>query len=81
MTIMKLTLNLADFGIQYEVAEVAIAELEVDKGYQRGETSLINFIAGGHYHTEMFGLKALMAKIQKDLPELSLVFLDVPNKV
>ncbi|KKS98217.1 MAG: hypothetical protein UV73_C0003G0159 [Candidatus Gottesmanbacteria bacterium GW2011_GWA2_43_14] len=41
----------------------------------------INFIAGGHYHTEMFGLKALMAKIQKDLPELSLVFLDVPNKV
>src|SRR3989344_657370 len=55
MTIMKLTLNLADFGIQYEVAEVAIAELEVDKGYQRGETSLINFIAGA-FNPLAFGI-------------------------
>ncbi|KKS46075.1 Nif3-like dinuclear metal center hexameric protein [Candidatus Gottesmanbacteria bacterium RIFCSPLOWO2_02_FULL_42_29] len=41
----------------------------------------INLIAGGHYHTEMFGIKALMQKVQQDLPELSAVFLDLENEV
>lgn len=41
----------------------------------------INLIGGGHYHSEMFGLKALMAKIQKDLPEIATVFLDLENEV
>ena len=41
----------------------------------------INFIAGGHYHTEMFGIKALMEKIKKDLPQISPVWLDLTNEV
>ena len=41
----------------------------------------INFIAGGHYHTEMFGIKALMEKIKKDFPQITPVWLDLPNEI
>lgn len=41
----------------------------------------INFIAGGHYHTEMFGIKSLMERVKQDLPQISTVFLDHPNEV
>ena len=41
----------------------------------------INFIAGGHYHTEMFGIKALMEKVKKDLPHVATLWLDLVNEV
>ena len=41
----------------------------------------INFIAGGHYHTEMFGIKALMEKIKQDLLQVTPVWLDLENEV
>ena len=41
----------------------------------------INFIAGGHYHTEMFGIKALMAKVKKDLPQITSVWLELDNEI
>lgn len=41
----------------------------------------INFIAGGHYHTEVFGLKALMEKVKKEFPQVSSCFLELPNEI
>lgn len=40
----------------------------------------INFIAGGHYHTEMFGLQALQQRMEKEL-KVKTVWLDLPNEV
>ena len=41
----------------------------------------INFIAGGHYHTETIGIKALMEKIKQDLPQVTSLWLDLENEV
>lgn len=41
----------------------------------------INLIAGGHYHTEMFGIKALMTKIKSDLPQIKTEWLDLENDI
>ncbi len=41
----------------------------------------INFIAGGHYHTEVFGMKALMEKVRKEFPQISVNWLDLPNEI
>lgn len=41
----------------------------------------INFIAGGHYHTEVFGIKALMEKVKKEFPEVKAEWLDLENTV
>jgi dinuclear metal center YbgI/SA1388 family protein len=40
----------------------------------------ISVIAGGHYHTETFGLKNLLQKIEKDL-HITGVFLDIPTNM
>lgn len=40
----------------------------------------INFIAAGHYHTEMFGLLALQQQMESDL-HVQTVWLDLPNEV
>lgn len=41
----------------------------------------INFIAGGHYATEVFGVKALMEKVEEKFPKLSIEWLEVYNDV
>jgi len=41
----------------------------------------INFIAGGHYHTECFGIRTLMEKVKKDLPQITPLWLDLENEV
>ncbi len=41
----------------------------------------INFIAGGHYHTEKFGALALMKKIKKEFTEVEVARLEVLNEV
>lgn len=41
----------------------------------------INFIAGGHYATEVFGVKALMEKVKEKFPMLSTEWLEVYNDV
>lgn len=41
----------------------------------------INFIAGGHYATEEFGIKALMRKVAKKFPEIKSEWLAVYNEV
>lgn len=41
----------------------------------------INFIAGGHYATEVFGLKALMDKVAEKFPEVNLEWLKLHNPV
>ncbi|MBI1869484.1 Nif3-like dinuclear metal center hexameric protein [Candidatus Gottesmanbacteria bacterium] len=41
----------------------------------------INFIAGGHYATETFGIKALMEKVKKEFTEVTVAFIDVPNEI
>ncbi|MBI5452584.1 Nif3-like dinuclear metal center hexameric protein [Candidatus Gottesmanbacteria bacterium] len=41
----------------------------------------INFIAGGHYATEVFGVKALMRKVKEKFPELGTEWLEVYNDV
>lgn len=41
----------------------------------------INLIAGGHYATEVFGLKALMEKVQEKFPQIEVKFLDVYNDI
>lgn len=38
----------------------------------------INLIAGGHYHTETFGVKKLMQSVQTEF-EIDTVFVDVPT--
>jgi dinuclear metal center YbgI/SA1388 family protein len=40
----------------------------------------INFLAGGHYHTEVFGLKALMEEVKKNL-DIEVVWLSLTNDV
>lgn len=41
----------------------------------------INFIAGGHYNTEEFGIKALMNKVSEKFPRVKTVWLEVHNEV
>jgi dinuclear metal center YbgI/SA1388 family protein len=41
----------------------------------------INFIAGGHYHTEVFGITALKEKIKSEFSSVETVWLDLPNDV
>lgn len=41
----------------------------------------INFIAGGHYSTEVFGIKALMVKIKKKFPQILVEWFDLYNEV
>lgn len=41
----------------------------------------INFIAGGHYATEKFGLKALMEKVKDHFPNVEVDWLNVINEV
>lgn len=41
----------------------------------------INFIAGGHYATEVFGVKALMKKVQEKFPDVPVEWLEVYNEV
>ncbi len=41
----------------------------------------INFIAGGHYHTEVFGLQALMEKIREKFQKVEVVWLDLVNEI
>lgn len=41
----------------------------------------INFIAGGHYQTEVFGVKKLMEKVKKQFSQLNTVWLDLYNKI
>lgn len=41
----------------------------------------INFIAGGHYATEEFGVKALMEKVKEKYPHISTEWLEVYNEV
>ncbi len=41
----------------------------------------INFLAGGHYATEVFGVKALMEKIKNKFPETIVEWLDISNDI
>lgn len=41
----------------------------------------INFIAGGHYHTEKFGVKALMEKVENNFPDVEVEWLEIENEV
>ena len=41
----------------------------------------IHFIAGGHYNTECFGIKALMEYVKKKLPDVHVAWLDLPNEI
>lgn len=41
----------------------------------------INFIAGGHYATEVFGVKALMEKVLDKFSEINTEWLDIYNEV
>ncbi|HPG31751.1 MAG TPA: Nif3-like dinuclear metal center hexameric protein [bacterium] len=39
----------------------------------------INIIFGGHYNTEIFGVKSIMNFIKKKFPAISLEFIDIPS--
>jgi len=41
----------------------------------------INCIAGGHYHTERFGIMALMEKVKEDLKDIQTEWLELENEV
>lgn len=41
----------------------------------------INFIAGGHYHTECFGIIALMDFVRNQFKEISTVWIDLKNEI
>ena len=41
----------------------------------------INFIAGGHYATEKFGLKALMEKVKDHFPDVETEWTEIVNEV
>lgn len=41
----------------------------------------INFIAGGHYATEVFGVKALIKKLKEKFPEVEMEWIEVYNEV
>ncbi len=41
----------------------------------------INFIAGGHYATETFGVKSLMGKVAEKFPQVTVEWLEVYNEV
>jgi len=41
----------------------------------------INFLAGGHYATEVFGVKALMEKIKKVFSQIVVEWIEFPNEI
>lgn len=41
----------------------------------------IHFIAGGHYNTEVFGLRALMDKITEKFPSIETIWLKLNNEI
>jgi dinuclear metal center YbgI/SA1388 family protein len=41
----------------------------------------INFLAAGHYATEVFGVKALLDKVSKDFPHTTCQWIDLSNEV
>lgn len=41
----------------------------------------IHLIAGGHYATEVFGIKALMEKVQHQFPQVKTAWLEVYNEI
>lgn len=41
----------------------------------------INFIAGGHYATEVFGVKALMDKVKNQYPDIEIEWIELENEV
>lgn len=41
----------------------------------------INFIAGGHYHTEKFGVKALMGKVKNHFSDLQTEWIELENEI
>lgn len=41
----------------------------------------MHFIAGGHYATEVFGLKALMSKVKNHFPEVEVEWIEVYNDI
>lgn len=41
----------------------------------------INFVAGGHYATEVFGIKALMEKVKQQLIIVETVWLEIDNEI
>ncbi len=41
----------------------------------------INYLAYGHYDTEVFGVKALQKVLQKKYPKLPIEFIDIPNRL
>ena len=41
----------------------------------------VNFIAGGHYHTERFGIKALMAKAKMHFPNIDAEWIELENEI
>lgn len=41
----------------------------------------INFLAGGHYATEVLGVKALMRKVKEKFPQVSVEWLELYNEV
>jgi putative NIF3 family GTP cyclohydrolase 1 type 2 len=41
----------------------------------------INFIAGGHYNTEIFGIKALMDYVKSNFKGIDCSWLDLENDI
>lgn len=41
----------------------------------------ISFIGGGHYATEVFGIKSLMQEVKHQFPDIETAWLDLPNEV
>ena len=39
----------------------------------------INIIFGGHYNTEIFGVKSIMSFVRKKFPNVALEFIDIPS--
>ena len=76
-------------GVIYPYSEITESLLEGIDLYVTGEAregtraickeGNINYLAYGHYNTEVIGIQALGEIIKKEFPKLSVKFIDVPN--
>ena len=87
---VKRIVAISGMGTPYPNHMQALVNEHID-GYITGEAhewvrelfceASINFLAGGHYATEVFGVKAVMEKIKKEFSQLEVEFIDLPNQV
>ena len=69
--------ELLDMVVKENIDMYVTGEIKEELPYYAKETQL-NFVCGGHYATEVCGVKALLNLANKAFPEIATEFIDLP---